>query len=180
MQMITKEYLEHLSDNVFPIVGHDVFLSKTAEESAKRHRNTGFNPEADTEDYSDLYQFKLMPHPELQQYREWYSSGSKVFPEDIELTPTTLKQYYVGDGDFYSKDYIAKIVLSNERDNREKIMDMFKRAGFNDFSWSRVEMPGDRKDDARIRFGVEGTKNFFDYVGGAPPGFEYRWPKDKR
>jgi len=175
MNMITEEYLEHLSDNVFPTVGHDVYFNRTAEESAKAHRKDGFNPSASAKDYSDLYQFKLIPHPELQKYRDWYSSGSKVFPENIELTPMTLKHYFAGDGSYYDKDKRAKITLCNERGNKNKIVKMFERAGFNDFTWSTAEMPGGRAVDARVRFGVEGTENFFDYIGSPLPGFEYKW-----
>ncbi len=31
-----------------------------------------------------------------------------------------------------------------------------------------------------IRFGVEGTRSFLDWMGNPPPGFEYKWVLDSR
>ena len=173
---IEEDYLNYLSKNLFPLFSHDVTLSKTAEENAQIHRETGFRPNADAETYSDVYRWRTMAHPELHQYRDWYSSGSKVFPKDIKLTPTTLKHWYCGDGHFDAKSNYASITMSNERENYNKITKIFKWAGFEDFTWFRTEQSGEQKDKACIKFNREGTRWLFRYIGDPLPGFEHKWP----
>ena len=176
VKMINKEYLEYLSDNVFPVLGGDVRLTETARESAERAKESGFSEVASEERYSDLHRFRVMCHPDLEQYLDWYSSGSKVFPADLELTPTALKHYFVGDGSF-SEDRPSLIInITNEKENGTKIQNMFERAGFEDFVWYTQEGPG-YSEYACVRFRQSGIENFFDYIGRDPlPGFEYKFP----
>jgi len=169
--MTAKEYLEHLSSNAFPICSGNVNLRFTAQKAAGRVRQKGFYPEAKEKDYSDIYQFSIMSHPDLEQYRQWYKAGEKTFPKTIDLTPTVLKHWYVGDGYFDREHGMVQISLYNERGNKEKICQMFHRAGLTDFSWYANDNIGE------VKFGIEGTKNFFDFIGCEPlPGFEYKFP----
>ena len=34
----------------------------------------------------------------LPIYKQWYPNGKKIIPKDIELTPLTCRQWYIGDG----------------------------------------------------------------------------------
>ena len=179
VKMIEENYLNYLSSDIFPILSGGVSIDMTAEEHAYSQRKHGGNPNAKTKNYNDSFNFCIMTHPGLIEYGKWYQNGGKTFPEDIELTPTTLKHYFVGDGHFNAHGNV-KIGLSNERENRDKIINMFRRAGFEDFAWDRYERGGDYKDGARVRFRKEGTKWFFRYIGDPLPGFEYKWPEHKR
>jgi len=174
--MITKEYLEYLSIEAFPHLSSEVRLEKTAEESVEQSKRNGVNENAKIENYHDVYRWYTMSNPELNTYRDWYKTGSKVFPSDIELTPTTLKHYYVGDGTFEQEEHMASISICNEAGNGEKIVNMFERVGFENFTWSCWERDNGYTE-AQIRFGVPGTDNFFDYIGRDPlPGFGYKFP----
>jgi len=170
-----RDYLEYLSNSVFPLVSHEATMSNTAKECADSGGAFHSSTDAHVKDYSSMYRLNTMSHPDFANYRKWYSSGSKSFPKNIELTPTVLKHWYCGDGHLIKNSGRASIAMSNERDSRSKIVDMFKRAGFEDFSWYRYELQRDTKDNAEVRFSNEETKWFFRYMGDPPPGFEYKW-----
>jgi len=178
LSMTSKKYLTYLSSEVFPFLSTDVKIECTAEKSAKHARETGLNSDADVSNYSDVYRLFTRCHPELHQYREWYSSGSKAFPKEIKLTPTTLKHWYCGDGSFDEERSSARIYCSNERGEKDKVMDMFEWAGLEDFTWYRREEHRGWDDRVSVRFGKEGTKWFFRHIGDPLPGFEYKWPDD--
>ena len=168
--MTTKEYLTWLCEKVFPVCSGTVRLMRTARECAKRDRKSGFNPEADSKDYSDMYRWVTMSHPELNKYKNWYSSGSKTFPSNLALTPTVLKNWYCGDGSLHKEKY-PQITLNNESENKRKIESIFQTAGLTDFFWDKS------RSNTTVVFRKEGAENFFDYVGRDPlPGFEYKFP----
>jgi len=125
-KMITNKYLEHI-DKIFGILGTGVRLMLTAEESAQRNRDNGFRPDAQAENYSDVYGWRSRNHPEFEEFVEWYSEGKKVWPENIELTPTVLKHWYCGDGHWNnsSSHNRIQISMSNELENTGKVDKMF-------------------------------------------------------
>jgi len=169
--MTTKSYLQHLSTDCFPVCSGGVYLRFTSEEAAAQVRRSGWHDDAKAKDYSDIYQFTTMCHPELERYESWYLTGEKVFPENIELTPTSLKHWYVGDG-CLERGKDPKITTCNEFESKEKINSMFYKVGLTGFYWNEA--------DKSIRFREEGTENFFNYVGRDPlPGFEYKWPEQQ-
>ena len=179
IKMTNDGYLHYLSSEVFPTLSKSPLICNTAEEQALSARESGFQSNADADNFSDLFALNIMAHPELSRYASWYSSGSKIFPEEIKLTPTTLKHWFVGDGAFRKERATAEITLNNERDNCQKIESMFEWAGFEDFRWNRHELPRDKKDGAYIHFNQEGTKWFFRYIGDPLPGFKRKWPDDR-
>jgi len=177
VELITKDYLTYLANEVFPVCSGGVNLKRTAKEAAEVSRKAGFRPNAKAENYSDIYSWQTTSHPELEQYREWYSTGEKCFPEDIELTPTMLKTWYVCDG-FVHNDRYPGIALSNEHGARDKIDNMFREQGLTDYYWkvSKTDDKHATKPNATVRFRTAGADNFFRYVGSPPPGFEYKFP----
>lgn len=43
-------------------------------------------------------------YPELLSiYKQWYPDGKKIIPRDLDLTPLTLRQFYIGDGSLRKK-----------------------------------------------------------------------------
>lgn len=173
MQLTVPEYLEYLNDK-FGVLGTGVKLYKNAEEQAKRIKASGFSPNADPENYKDVYQWHTRTHPSLSELREWYASGKKVFPPDIDLTPTVLKHWYVCDG------YLAKnmkrivISISNEHERRHEISEMFARVDLPTPSYDiQTRKDGSIKCNARWPSSRMGA--LLDYMGEPLPGFEYKW-----
>jgi len=83
-----REYLEWLSDK---------FNSFGIEQSGKirfiqNKFGTAWN--YSSKSYVDLKDIRL----------KWYPNGKKRIPKDLELTPTTMRQWFIGDGNLY---YIA-------------------------------------------------------------------------
>jgi len=174
LQMSCKRYLNYLSERAFPVLSNQVTLANTAEQQARNDHESGFNRGAGAEDYSDSYWLSFTSHPDMERYKEWYSTGQKVFPPDLELTSTVLKHWFVGDGSFCWQHGTAVISLSNEGDNENKIVNMFRNVGLTDFNWYNNE------NMAEVRFRKGGTENFYDFIGDPLPGFEYKWPEDRR
>lgn len=166
VQIIMKSpnYLEYL-DNQFPVLGTGVRLYMTASELAEDVRERNFADVVNDENYSDQYIWKTRNNPYLNPLAEWYSSGEKVFPDDIELTPTVLKHWYCGDGMYKDESYI-RLAMANEMHNKGKIERMFERVGLpRPNSW----------DEHRAVWNVNETDELFDYMGESLPDFEYKW-----
>jgi len=175
---ITKPYLD-LLDDILGIHSLGVELKTTAEEAVERNIETGFSPNADVNDYSDLYELRTRNSPNLEQFSNWYDSGHKIWP-DVELTPTILKHLYVCDGSLNKTSGQVHISCSNELDRKNKLEQRFESAGLQINNWN---------DKVRDVNGYEGTVStslvinksntdeFFEYIGQPLPGFEYKWPE---
>lgn len=173
VQMTNRKYLEHL-DEIFDVLGTGVKRCRTAEESAKNVRNNGLNPDAKAENYSDVYEWRTRNHPELNQYRSWYSTEELVWPEEVELTPTVLRTWYISDGS-YNKNHIT-ISTRNESNNIEKIKRYFKRANLPTPISNSQEIEGEQ-NKCQLRWTVEESTMLFEYMEDAPPDFDYKWPE---
>jgi len=179
--MISPNYLKYI-DNKFGIFGNGVSLTKTAEENAKEKRDSGFSPNAKEENYSDVYRWESMSHPELQEFSEWYSTGTKVWPSDIELTRTVLKHWYCGDGHWDNSgthDRI-KISMANEVENTDKIDQMFENVGLPSPSNYNISERKDGSKKCDAEFTVEQSEELWEYMGEPLPDFEYKWPNQYR
>lgn len=168
IESITKKYLEYLNDK-FGNLMTGVKIRSTAEESAKKTNKSGLTNSAKKENYSDIYVTRTRCVPEINQYREWYDSGKKVWPKDIELTPTVLKHLYCCDGSKHISDTrrpCAQISACNEYGNEEKLKRMFSDSGFSPRIHSTCR-----------DFGVDESEELWKYMGDPLPGFEYKWPQ---
>jgi len=177
--MITKEYLEYLNQEVFPIVGSNVRLEKTAKQQAKHHRDSGFRKNADAENYSDVYRWSSRNHPAFNEYRKWYSTGKKIFPNDIKMTPTVLKHWFVTDGNFNKGKYKLgriSIATSNET-SKDKLESYFDSTDIDDIYWKEFKI--NERDVMHLCFSSKITEKVFDYMGSPLPGFQYKWPEVK-
>ena len=148
--MVTKPFIEYLNEDIFPLLG------------SIRRVEPGEN------NVQMQYNLTTSVHPELSEFVEWYTSEGKVFPEDIELTPTILKMWYVGDGHLanHGKRSFPIISAANESTNQKKLINYFESVGLSvrRTTWKDIVL--------------EYTENgkFFEYIGNAPPGFEHKWP----
>lgn len=179
LEMITKEYLQYV-DEKFGVLGTGVSITRTAEESAEQMRNINFRANAEAKNYSDVYGWYSRTNPEFEEFADWYSTGKKVWPEDIKLTPTVLKHWYCGDGhwDNSGTNNYIQISMSNELKNTDKVDKLFENAGLPSPNNYRIceRKDGTLKCDAR--FTVSQSKELWEYMGNPLPGFEYKWPKD--
>jgi hypothetical protein len=149
--MVNEEFIEYVNEEVFPTLGtgvREVPPSKNNEQVA--------------------YQCATTVHPKLKEFREWYSSGQKVFPESIKLTPTVLKMWWVSDGHLhdYHKNTYPVITSLNEIEHKQKLESYFNDIGIGirRFTWKDIVIEYDDTDA------------FFDHIGSPPPGFEHKWP----
>jgi hypothetical protein len=176
VRMISPNYLKYL-DNVFGCLGSNISLTKTAAESAKENRDSGFSPNAKEENYSDLYTWITKTHPEFNEFREWYSTGEKVWPKNIELTPTVLKHWYVGDGcyDNSGTRNSIQIAMANEVENLEKVSKYFTNVGLPEPSNYNIT-----ENNCRAKWTKEDSQKLFEYMDEPLSDFEYKWPEEYR
>lgn len=179
--MISQNYLEYI-DQQFGIFGKGVSLIRTAKESAEQARRRGFRPNAKAENYQDVYMWQTMCHPELEKFLEWYSTEKKVWPADIELTPTVLKHWYCGDGYWNNSgsNNFIRIAMSNEINNKQKVDKIFENAGLPSPSNYAIGIRDDGNLNCDLEFTVSQSKEIWEYMGQPLPDFEYKWPEKYR
>jgi len=173
-EMVSENYLQHIDDQ-FGVFGNGVSLKRTAAENAKKSRESGFNPNADVADYHDLYRWRSVCHPELQEFADWYASGKKVWPDTIELTPTVLKHWYCGDGyrNNSGTQNRIEIAMANEVDNKDKVDQIFENVGLPSPSNYAIS-----ESNCKAVFTVNQSHKLWQYMGKPLPDFEYKWPKE--
>jgi hypothetical protein len=178
--MISPNYLEYL-DNIFGVLGCGVSLKNTAAESAKSAKDDGFDPNAKEENYSDVYRWQTRKHPKFNEFRKWYANGKKVWPEDIELTPTVLKHWYVGDGHYKNDGYknCISIGMANEVENTEKISKYFTNVNLPEPS-NYTTREGKYGKQCEAQWTVEDSNTLWKYMGEPLPDFKYKWPEEYR
>jgi hypothetical protein len=179
VEMISPNYLQYVA-NKFGILGGKVNLYQTASEGAQRNRKTGFRPNADKVNYSDVYRWYSMAHPELKKFSKWYSTGKKVWPKDIELTPTVLKHWYCGDGHWrnYKNTNHIVISMSNESEEKEKVSQIFESVGLPSPNNYEIQKRKDGSETCNAAFTVDQSKELWEYMGDPLPDFEYKWPEE--
>lgn len=179
VDMISQNYLKYL-DDVFGFFSNGVKICATAENKARKNRETGFSPNAEAKDYSDLYRFRTIAHPQINEYADWYSSGKKVWPDDIKLTPTVLKHWYCGDGHWNNggRKNCIEIAMSNEREHTDKVDKMFERVRLPSPSNYNVSKRPSGGFKCNAQFTVEQSERLWEYMGEPLPGFEYKWPDE--
>lgn len=163
VRMINQDFLEYL-DGKFGTLGRGVSFDRSAEETEKQLSE--LSPNTDSSNCSDIHLWRTMAHPTFNQFRSWYDSGEKVFP-DVQLTPTTLKYWYVSDGSLDTKHstYIS-ISAYNERQRKQSLMSLFEETPVQP---SRIDSRG------KINFDKQNSIDMLDWMGKPLPGFEYKW-----
>lgn len=165
-----QEYLEHLDDQMGYLTT-GVKLDRTAEQQEETARKGGRGFASENPDFKALYTLTFRTHLFFNRLYEWYESGNKVWPEDIEITPQLLKTFYVCDGGILKDPRTEgsrptiQISATNEMENQEKVVEMFDRSGF-EVGWSGKS----------IRVSVDESERLWEYMGSPPPGFDYKWP----
>jgi len=119
--MTNKDYLKFLSEKFE--TSSEVTLSKTAKQSAEEDIDSGFNPKASEQNYKNVYRWATATRKSLKPFSKWYKTSEKLFPENLVLTPTCLRHWYVCDGGLVYKDKSAiGISVVNEKEKKRKML----------------------------------------------------------
>lgn len=167
---MTKPFLEWLSEEL-GVLGREVKKSpKSPEDTARDNRERGFH-DGNAKDYAQLYVMRTRAHPFLNEFLDrWYTDSGIQFPNDIELTPTILKMWYVSDGSVKIYPYPNGVQISNTtQENREEYFtELFKEIGIDLYF-----------TDTKVNIIQDQTEQFFEYIGNSPTdsdaGFKYKW-----
>lgn len=151
---VSRDYLEYL-DEIFGCLSKGVDLHK---------QNTTINGY----ECKDVYRFRTSTHPKLKEFKKWYSTGNKTFPERVPMTPTILKHWYIGDGNLKNPNRI-RISTHNEFENKEKINKIFEQCGLPKPNYWYGEQGG------YMAWSQEETQFLLEYMGKPLPGFEYKF-----
>jgi len=169
--MINEQFLDWI-DGELEWLSTGVSLYRTAERSASLSRDNG-HPDADEADYHDVYVMQTRTMPQFQRYTSWYANSErKRFPSGLTLSPIEAKVWFACDGSLnWDRRYPnsrphATIGVRSEMDDIGKVLSMFEDGTLG---------IKPRVDENTIRFSVDETEQFLDWMGSAPPGFEYKW-----
>lgn len=169
VRMTNREFLSHLDDS-FGVLSTGVFLDRDAEcqyRQAAESDHRKFTV-VNRGEYNDLYGLRTRSHPQLSELKRWYDTGEKRFPNDLTLTPTVAKMWYVCDGWLAKeKDHRPRVMIkaTNEANRATYLQQLFGKQGF-DPHFTRTE----------LQFTADETAEFLEWIGSPPPGFSYKWP----
>ena len=170
-----REFLEWL-DTEFGCLSTGISVKKSAEESARDIRERGRDAEADASDYSTVYRFRTRTHPDLTRYRPWYEQGWTQFPDDLSLTPWSLKMWYIGHGNYREERKEIRINCSKQRGNEDQLRGLFDPIGIS--PWFEESERGDGSNIYVMGFNRGDTERFFEYIGPPVLGVAEDWPEE--
>lgn len=145
-----------------------VRLHRTAKENAQHSHSTGLEGATqDVSNYDQTHVLEFRAHPAFSRMRErFYPDGGIALPDDLVLTPTRGKYWYLSDGGLqFHTEAEPTLQLSTRTFDLDKVAALFENKGFN---------PGCHGDHA-IQFPNTEAKDVLNWFGSPPPGFESKW-----
>ena len=151
------EYIEYVSD-ILTSFG----IKQAGKISKKYHK--------DMNCYT--YKYTSLDYEEFLPIRKrWYPEGKKIVPRDIELTPLTCRQWYIGDG-----------CLEHQKKGRSYITLSTNAFPVADVGWLTNELiklgfkTKKQLSNNTIHVSTHSTKDFLDYIGKCPIDcYQYKW-----
>lgn len=111
-----------------------------------------------------IYRLRTPNRDRFKNMRDrWYQDGKKVFPEDLNLTPTKAKYWYICDGS------TRCICSENESHRPEYLLSLFEPTPITP-KWTE-------SGGSRVYFEGDEYYKFLDWIGESTPGFEYKWER---
>lgn len=182
-----KKYLEWLYLQIFKKSGIDIMNEGIKESIIKPKK--GFSQIND----SISYKARTLSYLQFGEFRKkWYPDGEKIVPDDINITPTILLHWYLGDGSIHKK--------IGHHKTRGKYAYIYKYVRFhtNGFSYDQCQMLTNKLNDLGFDFGVKKhnsrgmisyqlglnkpsiyNQKFFDFMGDCPDFikdiYDYKW-----
>lgn len=172
MTMTNKTFLEWLNDELGYFANPVRHLSTPEELADKANRNPN-RPNADPEDYKDTFKLAVRNVPATQHFSKWYKTGEKRFPSDLEITSTSAKMWYCSDGTMLwgNHSWRPRICAANEEGRDKFLKGLF---------WNAASLRASIEANYRIAFPGREKHGFLNFMGDAPPGFEYKWETNSR
>jgi len=169
-------------------IGIEVRECKESFEEKRESFKKSFDWDEDyinTLNFHKTYRWSSITHPSIKKFfNKWIKNSEKVFPNNFEISPISTCIWYCGDGGLnYNGKYCssATITTVNESSNIDNIVESFNKEGL------YPKIYKDKRNDKRgehvhtsIVFSGEEMENFFEYIGEAPPGMEYKWETEDR
>lgn len=131
------------------------------------HLDRGFGPLSAKVWCDDEAHLRTHAHPAFKQWAEWYKTGHKVFPDNLELSPLTAKHWYAGDGGLVSGHNQIQFYTRNERERLDWLAELFENKGFE----TRTE--NCKNTSARVI--LKDGKGALDWMGDPLPAFHHKW-----
>jgi hypothetical protein len=151
---------------------------RSAEEKAQRHRECGFNSDADAADYHDNYILRTRRHPQFNRFRHF---GKRSKDEQtnpcINLTKRGIKAWYIGDGGVHIRRSSVSWGTADTSVSNDFWRGLLEDHGFSP-SISVTEY--DDYTTKTIRLSCDESHDFLDWLGEPPSGFAYKWELDDR
>lgn len=173
VQCVKKNYLKYL-DSIFGVISSgEPRLHITGDELKDKYGDwLGATKESE---YQDQYRWQSRGLESLSIFSSWYGGNGKTYPDDIKITPTILKHWYAGDGNYNNNgtnSYIS-IGVSNESEEREKIYRMFNRANLPEPNrWN------ENNEKVEIVWNKNESGELIKFMGDAVPGYQYKWMEE--
>lgn len=164
--MINRTFIEHIWEELG-------WLATDVKEKIEAPEQATDDIEAiNTHDY---YVIQTRCHPAFNVLLDHQNKHDGAFPKNLSASPMLLKMWYVSDGglDWNRKSDNSQVRFTsrNESGRPEAIMNLMDSAGFDITN-------GDKGYNFRVP--TNQTHDFFNYIGEAPPGFEYKWAYENR
>lgn len=122
-----------------------------------------------------LYFFYSRSAEELEKlYYKWYPNGDKRIPENLEITPIILKNWFIGDGTYCKRHntFQLRIACLFDEKGKQRIVDQINEK-------TPMETHNNKQ---KIYFTTDSHQIFFDYVlqddNEIPPGYGYKFPEE--
>lgn len=166
---VTRPFLDHL-DTLFGEMSRGVSLKVTAEDTAQGWAEWSGEPWS-AEGCRDIWRFETRTHPDMNEYREWYSSSEIIYPPGLNLTPTIAKYWYASDGGlgWAERSVVPQLDFYTTKEEQcDYMAQWFEDSGFT----PRIN-PG-----KSIYFPTAETEEILQWMGDPVPGFEYKWSAD--
>lgn len=106
-------------------------------------------------------------YPQFKEFRNrWYPFNVKEVPNDIELSPITIKNWYLGDGSIGSDGHnITLCTESFSSNSLNLLLEKFKEIGFKFHTNKRRRLKLYKKEECFA---------FLEYLGEVPNCFKYK------
>lgn len=169
IRMVNRDFL-HWLDNKLSWISSGVRLVKSAEEAASDMRDRGYRPNAESENYSNVYELNTRTHPYFTALRNsWYTPDKRFSENIVPHNPTTYKMWYVTDGGLCKREDRNPYVYFRMDSNRHFAKTISRRL-------SNIGVESNVRDNGNVLAITTGsTPDFLEYIGKPPKGFEYKW-----
>ena len=152
----SKQWAEYAMSN---LITYDPCEPKVYQKIDKKHPNK-------------IWDCKTKSHPDLMsQAKRWYcgKNESKVIPEDIRITPVSVRLWYLGDGSFTNhggNSHSLRLATCSfaKEEIENKLLSKMEKYG--------IDAYVDKyKNDVFVR--SHSIRNFFDFIGWKSPFSDY-------